>query len=88
MSLVRIKEAASTKAEYALQVGTRRDGALDDPFWMVYFDGPEGRGYPYEDWEVERVPAHRGKYDPCHLDEVLPGWFVTRSRHRKEGEAN
>jgi len=94
MSLVRIKgEVDDPKPYYAVQVGTRREGPLDDPFWMVYFDGPDGHGYPYEDYEIERVPAHRGKYDPNHYGERDPEMYNRESvlwaaRHRKEGEAN
>lgn len=93
MSLVRIKdEVDSPDPYYAVQVGTRRDGVLDDPFWMVYPNGPDKHGYPYEDWEVERVPAHRGEYHPNYYweleHEAYNSWTAKTAKHRKEGEAN
>lgn len=90
MSLVRIKSESTggDRPVYAIQVGTRREGPLDDPFWMVYFNGPDGHGYPYEDYEVERVPAHRGEYDQNYDNEILIWGRTNDPQHRKEGEAN
>lgn len=92
MSLVKIKdEVDSPKPYYAVQVGTRREGAFDDPFWLVYPNGPDKAGYPYEDYEVERVPAHRGEYNPEYWGELNPDYynsFWRMNTHRKEGEAN
>jgi hypothetical protein len=91
MSLVKIKREVDSPGPYhAIQVGTRRKGVLDDPFWLVFPYGLDRDGYPYEDYEVERVPAHRGKYDPNHWGERHYDMhrLYSSPRHRKEGEAN
>lgn len=90
MSLVKIIGDEPVTVYQAVQVGTRRDGPFDDPFWLVYLNGPDKQGAPYEDYEVERVPAHRGEYEDWHWGEQNPNVYngAWASQHRKEGEAN